>query len=352
MSRKFLSKALSISPMPGRFLLGLVLAVSMSCQTQAQHDDWHTDGRDIMGTRITLTFWEKDPSRAHIITELVFAEMQRLDQLLSPYKENSELSKVNRNAHKAPVEISEKMLYLLDKAIYYGKITNGAFDISYASLGQFYDYRRGQQPTAEQLQAFKSAIDYRKIELDRENSKVYFRHPKLIIDLGGIAKGYAVDRVITILKGQGVKHASISAGGDSRMLGDKRGRPWIVGIKNPRLAGPEAEKITDAISSALVLPLQDIAISTSGDYERYFIDHETGERIHHIIKPQSGRSASGVMSVSVLGPLGFDTDPLSTSVFVMGVRSGLELIDRLPGFDAVIIDAHSKVHYSQGLTPP
>ncbi len=259
---------------------------------------------------------------------------------------------LNRNATKGPVKISSEMLHLLDKAIYYGKITDGAFDISFASLGQFYDYRRGQRPTAEQIQEFKTAIDYRKIHLDRENSKVHFLHPKLKIDLGGIAKGYAVDRSIAILKRQGVKHASISAGGDSRMLGDKRGRPWVVGIKKPRSTKTVIDHDDSNKSSALVLPLQNIAISTSGDYERYFIDRDSGKRIHHIIKPQSGRSVSGVMSVSVMGPLGFDTDPLSTSVFVMGVNEGLKLINRLPDFDVVIIDIHGKVHYSQGLMAP
>src|SRR5690606_39073535 len=121
-------------------------------------------------------------------------------------------------------------------------------------------------------------------------------HPDIRIDLGGIAKGYAVDRAAEILRGYGVEHATVSAGGDSRLMGDKNGRPWIVGIKNPR-----AEDDKDALP-VIRLPLTDTAVSTSGDYERYFVDEATGERIHHIINPKTGRSATGVISVTVLGP--------------------------------------------------
>jgi thiamine biosynthesis lipoprotein len=135
-------------------------------------------------------------------------------------------------------------------------------------------------------------------------------------------------------------HASLSAGGDSRVLGDKRGRPWLVGIKNPR---------ADAV--AISLPLDNVAVSTSGDYERYFIA-DSGERVHHIINPRTGKSTSGVNSVTIIGPQGFDTDPLSTSVFVMGPEKGLALINKLPGFDAVIITSQGKVLYSQGLENP
>ncbi|WP_390615700.1 FAD:protein FMN transferase [Maricurvus nonylphenolicus] len=310
--------------------------------------EWHSASRDIMGTRITLTFWEDDTQRASDISQTVFAEFTRLDQLLSPYIASSELSRINREAAKGPINISVEVMRLLDKALYFGKLTDGAFDISFASLGRFYNYREGQKPTAEQWQIFRAAIDYRKIQLDRKQGTVFFAHPKLAIDLGGIAKGYAVDKAIEILDQQGITNASISAGGDSRLLGDKQGKPWVVGIKHPRAAKDNANDS----NTALILLLSNTAISTSGDYERYFMDPDSGERIHHIIKPQSGRSASGVMSVSILGAQGFDTDPLSTSVFVMGVDRGLALINRLPGFDAVIIDSRGKVHYSQGLVAP
>ncbi|MCV6605968.1 MAG: FAD:protein FMN transferase, partial [Porticoccaceae bacterium] len=207
-------------------------------------------------------------------------------------------------------------------------------------LGHGYDYRTAKKPTdSERSQA---VIDYRMVTLDQKRKAVRFGHPNIKVDLGGIAKGYAVDRAVELLKEQGIEHASVSAGGDTRLLGDRRGRPWYAGIKNPRGK-------TDDI--AIKLPLQDEALSTSGDYERFFID-QNGQRIHHIINPKSKRSANGITSVSVIGPNGFDTDPLSTSVFVMGVEKGLQLINSLVDFETIIIDEYGKTHYSQGLGEP
>ena len=150
-----------------------------------------------------------------------------------------------------------------------------------------------------------------------------------------------MDRAIAIVQQMGVAYASVSAGGDSRVIGNKLGRPWLVGIKNPRSE-------TDV---AITVPLEDCAISTSGDYERYFIDSD-GARVHHILNPRTGKSTTGIASVSIIGPHGFETDPLSTSVFVLGVEKGLELINTLPGYDAIIITTAGKVHYSTGLAPP
>ena len=158
------------------------------------------------------------------------------------------------------------------------------------------------------------------------------------MDLGGIAKGYAVDLGIALLKKHGVKSARLSAGGDMRLLGDKQGKPWIVGIKHPRI--PDKQKVA--------LPLDNIAISTSGDYERFFID-EKGERIHHILSPKTGRPVNGIQSVSVIGPEAIMTDGLSTALFVLGVEKGIALIDTFEYFDVVMIDADGKVHFSNGL---
>ena len=154
-----------------------------------------------------------------------------------------------------------------------------------------------------------------------------------------------MDRAIAILEQYEVRHASVSAGGDSRLLGNRHGRPWVIGVKHPRPAVGDREAV-------IRLPLSDTAVSTSGDYERYFIDDETGERIHHILQPRTGKSASEVMSVTVLGRRGVYTDPLSTTVFVLGVEKGLGLVNGLNGFDAIIIDSRGKVHYSEGLTAP
>lgn len=305
---------------------------------------WHSDTQDVMGTRVSVTFWLEDDAKAAEALAAVMAEMHRIDQHFSPYIPSSELSRANQQAVQAtaekPIVISAELTCLIDKSLYYSRLTEGAFDITFASLARYYDYRKKLTPSEAQRAALLPAINYRLIHLDNQQRTLWFEHPQLYIDLGGIAKGYAVDRGVDILRGYGVAHASLSAGGDSRVLGDKRGRPWLVGIKNPR---------ADAV--AISLPLDNVAVSTSGDYERYFIA-DSGERIHHIINPRTGKSTSGVNSVTVLGPQGFDTDPLSTSVFVLGPEKGLDLINKLPGFDAVIITSEGKVLYSQGLIAP
>lgn len=306
---------------------------------------WHGDTQDVMGTRVSVGLWLDDAEKAEQAVVAVMTEMRRIDAEFSPYIETSQLYRANQLAPKAnaknPLTITPELASIIDKSLYYSRLSDGAFDITFASLGRYYDYRAKLKPSEQQREALLPAINYRFIHLDPKANTLWFEHPKVYIDLGGIAKGYAVDRAISVLQGFGVQHATVSAGGDSRVLGDKLGRPWMVGIKNPR--GKDGVAIT--------LPLENCAISTSGDYERYFID-EKGERIHHILNPRTGKPTNGVNSVTIIGPLGFDTDPLSTTIFVMGVEKGLALINQLVDFDAVIIGSDGKVYYSKGLTPP
>lgn len=318
--------------------IALIVASQLCCAK------WHGDSQDIMGTKVSVALWLEDDQKAEQAVAAVMAEMRRIDQHFSPYIETSELYLANQLAPKAsaenPLGISPELAAIIDKSRHYSELSGGAFDITFASLARYYDYRKKLSPSEQQREELLPAINYRLIHLDTKNNTLWFGHPKLYIDLGGIAKGYAVDNAIAIVQSFGVKHASITAGGDSRVIGDKLGRPWLVGIKNPR---------ADAV--AITLPLENVAVSTSGDYERYFID-DKGERVHHIINPRTGKSTNGINSVTIIGPLGFDTDPLSTTVFVMGAEKGMALINRLPGFDAIIITSEGKVLYSKGLEPP
>jgi len=266
------------------------------------------------------------------------AEMRRVDSAFSPYIESSELSRLNRDAPKDWVFVSDELYDLLEKSAQISRLSEGAFDITYASVGRYYDYREGKVPEPETEQLAVQAIDYRHVELDPATHRVRFTHPKVYLDLGGIAKGHAVDRCIAILVQAGITDASVAAGGDSRIVGDRNGHPWTVGIRHPRREN----------EMSAVLPLVDTAISTSGDYERFF--ERDGIRYHHILDPQTGRSAAGAWSVTILGPDATTTDALSTSVFVLGVERGLSLIDRLPGVDAIVIDPQGQLRYSEGLT--
>jgi FAD:protein FMN transferase len=329
------------------FLKGLGLSVTLGVvlapvPALAQ---WLQDRQAIMGTDVSVSLWHEDLATGRAAIAAVMADMRQVDAQFSPYIPDSELARLNARAAQSPQVLSEAMALLIETSLHYSALSEGAFDITFASLGWHYDYRQGKQPTDAQRQSLLPAINYRGLVYNRQQRTLAYGHPNVRIDLGGIAKGYAVDRAIALLQARGIAHATVSAGGDSRMLGDKRGQPWMVGIKNPR---PQSAK--DAVIT--LMPLSDSAISTSGDYERYFLDPVSGERIHHIINPKTGKSARGVMSVTILGPKGIDTDALSTSVFVLGVEKGLALIARLPGFDAVIIDQQGRVHYSPGLAPP
>lgn len=331
-----------------RFLKNILLCCAASLYATPSLAEWHYEKQAIMGTEVAVQLWHEDDKKAEQLIEQVMAEFRRLDGELSPYKEDSELSRVNREAAQGPIELSGELAALIDKSLWYSELTGGAFDISFATLGKHYDFRKKQRADEQLTESLLEALNYHHLHFDKSAQTLHFGHEKTKIDLGGIAKGYAVDKAVAILEEAGVCCASVSAGGDARMLGDKRGQPWLVGIRHPR----------DKSKNAAVIPLADSAISTSGDYERYFIDDQNA-RVHHIFDPATGKpadTAAGdsdkLISVSIIGPQGFDTDPLSTSVFVLGKEKGLALIDRLPGFEAVVIDSSRHLYFSRGLNNP
>ncbi|WP_371195307.1 FAD:protein FMN transferase [Glaciecola sp. SC05] len=298
---------------------------------------WQEQTAGIMGTNIRAEVFHIDPDLRQKALDQVMIEMEHINQLMSPYIQSSELSQLNLRASNAPMEVSDEMFKVLSLSRELSELTNGAFDITFASVGYLYDYREKKRPNDESIDALIEAIDYRHIVLDDASQSVYFAHPDVKIDLGGIAKGYAVDNAIRALKAMGIEHALVSAGGDTRLLGDRMGKPWIVGIRDPR----------DANKQAVVIPLEDSAMSTSGDYERYF--EEDGQRYHHILSPKTGRSSYEVQSVSIIGPESVYNDALSTAVFVMGLENGIGLINSLPEFEAIVMDNHRRMHYSNGL---
>ncbi len=318
------------------FALAMVSS-AFCCSSEAA---WLQDEQAIMGTRVVVSLWAEDETEARACIGRVMGEMRRVDALMSPFRDDSELARINAAAGREAVAVNAELFGLIRRALRVSALTGGAFDITFASVGDLYDFRAGRHPDARSLATHLPAVDWRKVRLDARAHSVFLPQPGMRIDLGGIAKGHAVDRGIAILRKCGIRSALVSAGGDSRILGDHHGRPWMMGVKNPRQA--------DGI--AVVLPLSDTAISTSGDYERYFI--EDGKRYHHILSPRTGRSVHHTMSVTVLGPDATTTDGLSTAFFVLGPERALALCEALPGVEAVIIDARGRMHYSSGLMPP
>lgn len=320
-------------------LLSTVLALLVLVQpARAEWVERVEDG--IMGTRIAVELWATDQAQGNAAIEAVLAEMRRVDEAMSTYKPTSELSIVNARAAQEPIKISAELFDLLSTALEYSRITDGAFDITYASVGYMYDFRKHIHPDEKQIAAALPGINYRHVELDKKNSTVHFARPGVRIDLGGIGKGHAVDRGIAILQARGIDHALVTAGGDSRIIGDRFGQPWVVGIRHP-------DRKDEVIAR---IPLEDAALSTSGDYERYF--DEGGVRYHHIIDPKTGRSASKVRSATIIGPTATRTDGLSKTAFVLGPEKAIEIYNRLDDIDAVLVTPEGKVLYTKGLAPP
>jgi FAD:protein FMN transferase len=301
---------------------------------------WLERTEAIMGTRCYVTLWADDPVKGNAAIDAVMAELRRIDNLMSHYKPESQLSQINARANEEPVQVDKELFDLIKLSTYYSQITDGAFDITYAGVGHLYDYRHHIRPTEEQIRAALPSVNWRNMQLDAEHHTVRFMHPGMRIDLGGIGKGYAVDRGVEILKARGITHGLVTAGGDSRIIGDHMGRPWLVAIRHP----DNPAKVVTRI------PLSDTAMSTSGDYERFF--DEGGVRYHHIIDPRTGHSASQVRSATVLAPTATQTDGMSKTAFVLGAEKTLEIIDRMPGFDAVFVLPDGRVLYSKGLRPP
>jgi len=328
--------------MPLRFtaVVALLTLVVVSAFPEAAHAEWYKRTDAIMGTRIYVELWDTSEAHGNECIDAVMAEMHRIDDLMSHYKPESQLSKINQHATEAPVQVDKELFDLIKLSTHYSEITDGAFDITYASVGYLYNYPEHIRPTEEQIKAALPAVNWRNMKFDDANHTVFFEHKGMRIDLGGIGKGYAVDRGIEILQKRGIEHAVVTAGGDTRIIGDRMGRDWLVAIRHP----DDPNKVVTRI------PLSNAAVSTSGDYERYF--DENGIRYHHIIDPRTGHSASKVRSATVIGPTATQTDGMSKTAFVLGPEKALEIINRMPEYDAVFVGPDGKMYWSNGLRPP
>lgn len=299
--------------------------------------EWYSDTREKMGTRVEIQLWADSEAVARPLLAAGMAEFDRIEAWMSTYREDSEISRVNRLAAREPVKVSAELYSVVQQSLELSVKSGGAFDITFDSVGKLYDFRAGVHPDAAAIRAKLPDINYRHVVLDPAASTIRFTKEGTRINLGGIGKGYSCERVIDLLRKAGVTNALANAGGDTRLLGDRRGKPWVVGIRDP----------DDGEHWVTRLALDDEAISTSGDYERFF--DEGGVRYHHILDPKTGKSASGVRSATIIGPDATVTDGLSTTVFILGPEKGLALIDATPGYAAVVIDAERNVRFSKAL---
>jgi thiamine biosynthesis lipoprotein len=294
-----------------------------------------------MGSEVHLTAWTADERGALTAFEEAFNEFDRLDALMSVWKPGSEVEQLNRAAGEKPVPISRDMLDVLSMARQASEWTEGKFDVTFGVLSGLWKFDHdldGNIPTRADVLARLPLIDYRQLEVDVARSTAFLKQKGMRVHLGGIGKGYAVDRASAILRGRGINDFMIQSGGDLYVAGQRGDRPWRAGIQDPR--GPEG-------TSFAAMDLTDSAFTTSGDYERFFM--KDGHRYHHIIDPGTGLPATGSRSVTIVARTATLADALDTGIFILGPEKGMALIERLNGVEGVIVTSSNNVLVSSGL---
>ncbi len=295
-----------------------------------------------MGTELRLTAWTTDEAAADAAFQAVFQEMNRLEALLSNWRDDSEIQRLNRAAGKHAVPVGPEMRELLEAAHQISDWTGGKFDVTWGALSGLwkFDYqnRDGTIPDHNEILRRRNLIDYHDLEVDDKAGTAFLRREGMIAHLGGIGKGYAVDHATDILRKRGFRDFMIQFGGDMYVAGRAGDHAWRLGIQDPR--GP-ADRIFAKVE------LSDSTFSTSGDYERFFI--KDGRRYHHILDPDTAEPAAGCRSVTILTGSATIADGLSTGVFVLGPEAGMALIERLPDVEGVIVSSNNKVLVSSGL---
>ena len=291
-----------------------------------------------MGTVVEITLIGNDEEAAKKAALQAFQEIRRIEHLMSPWIESSDVSRINRSAGNDGVRVSPETVEVLKRAQEVSKLSEGGFDITVGPLVQLWRKARekGIPPPMQEIKESLSLVNFRDVTFNSEG-RVFLKKEGMTIDLGGIAKGYGVDRAFELLKGLGYRNLVVNAGGDLRVGGSKPEGPWSIGIQHPR----DPEKIMARIS------VSDTAVTTSGDYEKFFI-HQ-GKRYHHILNPRNGFPAEGCQSVTVLQKEGAMADALATAIFVLGPEKGFSLCQRLEGVDCLIVDKEGKFTFSPSL---
>lgn len=294
-----------------------------------------------MGTQVTITAYVTDEAPALAGFSAAFAEFDRLERLLTVWRDESDVSRINAAAGERAVKVSPETIEVVSRALALSRATEGKFDITFGALAGLWKFDHDQDnsiPTDAAIAKRLPFIGWEHVTVEPGARTIKLEKKGMRMHLGGIGKGYAVDRAVAILREHGLSDFMIQAGGDLFVAGHKGDRNWRVGIRDPR--GPPSEFFAAA-------EVTDATFSTSGDYERFF--ERDGVRYHHILDPDSGRPARVARSVTIMAPDAMTADALSTGVFILGPKKGLPVIEALPGVGAVIVDAENQVHVSKRL---
>lgn len=308
----------------------LIAALYIRPRPPAEADSGH---RPVMGTLAQIVAVAPDTNTAKRCIEAGFAEINKVDELMSDYKNDSEISKVNRDAFKQAVKVSKPTYEVLQKAVRFSKLSSGAFDVTVGPLVQLWRLasEANSVPTDTELQYARSKVGYELLYLDANEMSVRFAVDGMKLDLGGIAKGYAIDKAVEAMKKSGALGAMVDIGGDIRCFGkpSKGKSHWLIGVQDPN----QTEGLIG--TSLLVLKLTDAAIATSGNYRRFALIQ--GRKYSHIINRKTAAAADGLSSVTIIANNAMDADALATAITVMGTEKGLALIEKLPQTEAILI---------------
>ena len=292
-----------------------------------------------MGTVVEITVYGGDEGEIDGVVETAFQEIDRLEAIFSSYRNDSDVSKINRKAGKGEVVVSPEVIFVVTRALEIAEKSGGAFDPTVGILGRLWSFSGEQDrpiPSREEVEGLLELVDYRQVVVDREAGGVSLERAGMEINLGGVAKGYIVGRAVEVLKEGGISRGIVKAGGDMVVFDRDKG-PFKIGIQHPR----REEMLVGEIS------FTNEAIATSGDYERFII--RNGVRYHHILDPSTGFPARGTQEVTILSRDPTLADALSTTVFVLGPKKGMALIEAFPGVEGMIIDEAGKIFASSGL---
>ena len=297
------------------------------------------DARPVMGTWAELQLCAPGPRDLKADADAAFGELQRIENLLTTWKPSSEISAVNREAGKSPVHVSPDTFQVLEKAREFSARSDGLFDITFASLQlwHFDEDLKAQVPAPEQVKQRLALVGWKHVVLDAAKRTAFIDRAGTRIDLGGIGKGFAVDKAVAVLRARGLHDFVVKAGGDLYCSGKHGERPWKVGVRDPR---------DDDGGFFAVMPVQDAAFSTSGDYERFFV--LGGKRYHHIIDPRTGFPATASRSATVLARDATEAEGLTKPAFILGPEAGAAWVQKL-GAEAIVIGADNRLVTTPGL---
>ncbi|MFT3796248.1 FAD:protein FMN transferase [Flavobacterium sp.] len=294
----------------------------------------------LMGSRFDITMVAKDEASAEAYIDTAVTEITRIENLISEWIPATQVSEINRNAGIKPVKVDKELFDLTARGIEFSKLTDGAFDISWASMEKIwkFDGTMTQMPSPEAVKQSVAKVGYKNIILDKENQTIFLKLPGMRIGFGSIGKGYAADKTKELMRQKGVIAGIVNASGDMNTWGKQPdGQPWTVGITNPM----DKDKVFG------YFPLEDNAVVTSGTYEKFVVLN--GKRYSHIIDTRTGYPASGLSSVTVFAPSAELANGLSTAIIVMGQEVGMNLVNQLPGIRCVMVDDNGKVTTSKNI---